>query len=299
MRTWIVNFALKKDNKIWYLIAYVINICMEENNIENKTAETKDSVTTTSESSVARAIHSESPMTTKIIAIIVGIGLIGLGAWYFMSTQAGDDAALSSETDSGTGSISAQEYPAVVAVVDGVEISNVEFENSYAQILQTASQQGVAVTDPATLAQAETNALDTLVNTMLLKKATQEAGYVASDEAVAAEMTALEVQYESPEAFLAIMAENGLTIEEVQTDVRNRLGIDAYLTASIDMSLLVASAEEVQALYDSFVAGSEELPPLDDVYAEVEAQIVAQKQQEAISVVIDGLRENATIEVLI
>ena len=272
---------------------------MEENNIENKKAGTQDSVTTTSESSVARAIHSESPMTTKIIAIIVGIGLIGLGAWYFMSTQAGDDAALSSETDSGTGSLSAQEYPAVVAVVDGVEISNVEFENSYAQILQTASQQGVAVTDPATLAQAETNALDVLVNTMLLTKAAEEAGYTASDEAIATEMTALEAQYESPEAFLAVVTENNLTIEEVQADVQNRLTIDAYLTSSIDMSLLVASAAEVQALYDSFAASADELPPLEEVYATVESQIVAQKQQEAVSVVIDGLRENATIEVLI
>jgi len=272
---------------------------MKENNIENKKAVTEDSVTTTPKSSGTKATPSESPVTTKIIVIIVGIGLIGLGAWYFMSTQGGADAGLSSETDLGTEPVSAKEYPAVVAVVDGVEISNVEFETSYAQVLQTASQQGVAVTDPAVLAQAEMNALDVLVNTMLLKKAAEEAGYATSDEAVVAEMTALEGQYESPEAFLEAVAENNLTLETVQTDVRNRLDIDAYLTASIDMSLLVASETEVQALYDSFAAGAAELPPLEEVYAEVEAQIVTQKQQEAISVVIDRLRENVTIEVLI
>ncbi len=284
---------------MWYGVAYVINICMKENNIENKKAVTEDSVTTTPKSSGTKATPSESPVTTKIIVIIVGIGLIGLGAWYFMSTQGGADAGLSSETDLGTEPVSAKEYPAVVAVVDGVEISNVEFETSYAQVLQTASQQGVAVTDPAVLAQAEMNALDVLVNTMLLKKAAEEAGYATSDEAVVAEMTALEGQYESPEAFLEAVAENNLTLETVQTDVRNRLDIDAYLTASIDMSLLVASETEVQALYDSFAAGAAELPPLEEVYAEVEAQIVTQKQQEAISVVIDRLRENVTIEVLI
>lgn len=244
---------------------------------------------------------NDSSITTKAIAVVGVVGLIVLGLWYFLGTQNKNETIdpLLPETEKPAESVTAKEYPEVVAVVNGVQVTNKEFQNSYAQVIQVASQQGADVNDASVQAEMESQAIDILINTLLLQNATEEAGYTSSDEEVATEMAALEAQYGSSEALAQAINENGLTMEGVMTDIRNRLRIDAYLASKIDESLLVVSEAEVQAAYDSFAGSTEEIPSLEEAYTSIEVQIAAQKRQEAVGVILIDLREKAEIEILI
>lgn len=241
----------------------------------------------------------ESPITLTSVVIVVLVGLLALGGWYFLQQQS-DDADTTPTLEDAvaqTESLPMKDYPEVVAVVNGEEISSEAFITSYTQVSQTAAAQGADLTDEGFIAQAETQAVDVLVNTLLLEQAATAAGYVVDEEAVAVEIAAIEAQYGGAEGLDAVIAENDLSREGVVDDVRSRLLINQYLEAQTDILDLVVTEADVQAFYDSFAGGAQEMPPIEDVYAQIESQLVSQKQQAAVNDVISQLREEAEVEI--
>ncbi len=187
-------------------------------------------------------------------------------------------------------------YPDVVAVVNGTEISADTFEQSVARTTELAVAQGALPTDPTVRAQIEEQAIDVLVNTTLFLEAAREAGITTTPEAVAEQYILIQEQFGGEAALAAELERQNMTPADLNADIEEQLIVDEYITTEAGLNELEVTAEEIQAFYDSIPAG-ENVPSLEELAPQIEQQIQANTQQEAVQNLIDMLRMNAVIEV--
>lgn len=234
---------------------------------------------------------------SSILWVVVACLLIAGGAWYLTSKETSEDTLLFENTEIPvqTSGMS-DDYPEMIATVNGAEVAKEEFAISYAQVEQAALAQGADVTALDVKAQIEEQALEVLINTVVLSQLAEEAGITADEAVVQAELDAITAQYESVEALEAALAENNLTAEMVQEDIAQRIQIDTYLQSVIDFESLVVTEEEVVAFYDALAAQGSGLPPVEEVSDAISQQLLQQKQQEAIGAYLETVRAEAEIE---
>lgn len=264
--------------------------------------EEKNTSTENVEKNSASTAKSGISATNKFLTILLVFAIAAFVVWYVQnkpSTEVeeidfnmpGIEQSLEDIDFAPTG-----DYPDVVAVVNGEEITKEDFTVAYVQMAQSAYQQGADITDMVVISEIEVRVMDILTSTALLTQASNAAGNSIEDSEVEAELALIESQFESPEDFANTVAETGLTIEDVKSEIHDRLLIDDYLSSVEGLEDITISEEEVQEIYDTYFAGTEEAPEIDVVYSQIEQQLIAQKQQEIIESKIDELEANATIE---
>lgn len=273
------------------------------------TTETNDSAVPASETptespaapdadSAAAATSDEEPsnMTALIIgAIVVGLLLIGT-AWFVMSD---DGMSVEEPAMDGVGAMDGFDEgdpDEVVATINGTELTRAEFNRIRQQVMQTAQQQGMDLNDPNTVQQVNDQAMETLVNTELIRQAAVAAGITVTDEEVDARFAEVVDSVGGPEALAESLEQLGLTEESLRSDVEQELIVQGYLEESIGADFS-ASEEEVQAFYDQ-QGGAEQLPPLDEVREQIEQQLVMLQEQEVIEGLLQELRAEAEIETM-
>ena len=185
-----------------------------------------------------------------------------------------------------------------IAVVNGTNIYRDEFDESVALIMQSVSMQGTDTTPESVQAEIRTQALDILVNNILITSAAADAGIVATDEEVQSKYDEIIAQLGSKEELEKRMAEVGLTEEKLRSNIVDRILADAYINSKATIKDLAVSEEEVNAFRDGISAGAE-LPPLEEIRPQIEQQILGQKQQQLITDVITKLREEGDVDIRI
>jgi parvulin-like peptidyl-prolyl isomerase len=216
--------------------------------------------------------------------IIVGIVIIA-GAWYFMSSS----EPLSNEPANTEGA---------AAIVNGEEIARTQFETFKSQVI---AQQGLdaAALDRDAENQLETQIVDELISQTLLRQAVDASGVVATQEDVDAQIEATAIQLGGEEAFNEALVAEGLSEEEFRTQISAELAVQMYLEQELSLSSITVTDEEVEAAYVQASAQSENVPPLEDVRPQIEQSIIQQKQQPLLAELIDRLRTEADIEILL
>jgi len=193
--------------------------------------------------------------------------------------------------------IANQEANQVVATVNDATLRNSDLELSIEQLTQAATLQGVDPSDPAVQTEIRTQATEMLVNTTLLKQAAAEAGINITDEQIAERITELETDAGGPEVMQQRMDEFGIDRETFEADVESELTILALLDTVFAESDVSVSDEEVTQLYESAGVSGAELPPLEAVRPQIEAQIRQSKEQAAVDTYLDELRAGADIDI--
>ena len=187
-------------------------------------------------------------------------------------------------------------YPDIVAVVNGTEISNASFTQSVARTTELAIAQGALPSDPSVQAQIEEQALDVLVNTTLFLDAARAAGVSTTPAAVAEQYALIEEQFGGEAGLAAELADQNMTVADLNNDIEEQLIVDSYIRDAAGLNELAVSDEDIQAFYDTIPQG-EGVPSLEELAPQIEQQIIANRQQDAVQNLIDMLRMNAVIEV--
>lgn len=240
---------------------------------------------------------------TFIAAVVLVIALLAGGVWWL--SQSGDDTELGTPTagtaETAAPSFSAADYPDVVAVVNGVDITSERFIQGMEQAAQQVAQQGADPSDEATRAQMESQTTTALVNTELLTQAAAEAGVTADQAAIDAEIDSIAAQFESEEVFQSELDAAGLTLEELRADFAEQLTIDAFIRQTPEWESVAIEEGEAQAFYDNVASqnSEQEVPPFEEVEGAIEEQLLASKQQEITQSIIERLRADADINVVI
>ncbi len=189
------------------------------------------------------------------------------------------------------------EARATIATVNGVAIKGGDLTTSINQISATAQLQGIDITDPQVQANIRTQAVDMLVNTELLKQEADKRGIVITDEDVQARIDQLITEVGTQELLNERMASLGIDDITLRRDVKIELMIQTLLDQVFADKDLTITEEEVLGVYESAGGAAAGLPALEEVRAQVEAQVRAGKEQVIVDEFISSLRGGATIEV--
>ena len=259
---------------------------------------TESPATPGADHAAAATVDEEPSNITALIigAIVVALLLVGV-AWFVMSDEgmSVEDPAMD-----GVGALDGFDEgdpDEVVATINGNELTRADFNRIRQQVMQTAQQQGMDLNDPNTVQQVNDQAMETLINTELIRQAAVAAGITVSDEEVDARFAEVVDSVGGPEALAESLEQLGLTEASLRSDVEQELVVQGYLEESVDTEF-TASEEEVQAFYDQ-QGGAEQLPPLDEVREQIEQQLVMLQEQEVIEGLLQELRAEADIETMI
>lgn len=228
-----------------------------------------------------------------ILAFVV-VALIGVGLWFMLER----DGRVNTTVFSGISDFLKQGQAA--AVVNGTEISVFDFESTLRQLTANTTEQGIDPTDEAVVADLRSQAIESLVNTELLRQAAVSASVTVSDEDVESRYQQIMQSIGGTEALLARMEELGVSEEMLRRDIRNDILIQAHIDAAVGIDAAKVSEDEIKRFYDQVASSNPDaVPPLEEVRGQIEENLLFQKQQEIVGQYVDGLREAATIEVLL
>jgi peptidyl-prolyl cis-trans isomerase SurA len=209
-----------------------------------------------------------------------------------------------------------QGIPEVVATVNGQEISGKDFsgvyESQFQQMAMQAQMSGQQLDQDALKKQT----LDSMVGSELLVQDAQASGHEATDADVEALLkeTVKAQQLGSVDELMAAYKEQGFAEEQVRSDAKKQV----LMTAAIEeIDIPKPTEAELKDLYDQAAAaqppaqgggGGEasggqgetaETPSFEELKPQLEQQVAAQKQNEAIMQRMEELRKDAEVEVRI
>ncbi|MDV2583050.1 SurA N-terminal domain-containing protein [Alkalibacillus haloalkaliphilus] len=190
----------------------------------------------------------------------------------------------------------------VVATVDGEEITGAELLQGEQAVGQQYAQIGMdPQQNPEMIREA---ALEQVINSKVVELAAIEEGYEPSeeelDEEINNQISGIQEQ-QGLESEEDVYEEIEMTEEEVRDEISTMLLINNYLEESIEESS--ASEEEIEEAYEEYAAQMEEMEEevgeLDEVRDQLETQVMQQKESEQMEEMINNLRDQSDIEILI
>jgi peptidyl-prolyl cis-trans isomerase SurA len=237
--------------------------------------------------SSATATKSKGPLIAALI--IVAALLVAGGMLYLngsgMDTR--DTATIEQNSDPDS----------VLAVVNGDQILQKEVDTRIDEAKQALITQGVDLSDPAVRTQIEAQIVDDIINVKLLTKGAEDAGVTLEAGAVDSEIENYVLQAGSEEAFNSQLGQAGLTLDSFREQLSKQLVIQTYISQNVGADSITVTDEEVIALYDQVATGQGGVPPLAEVRDQIEAQLMSDKQQQAVQDFISSLREGAEITI--
>ncbi len=184
-----------------------------------------------------------------------------------------------------------------VAVVNGEKITNGDLKTSVTQFSQMAAAQGVDINADEAKEQINSQALDVLINTELLRQKAAEKGITVSSEEVSERIETIKVDVGGEEVLNGRLTELGISKEKLQQDVNDEILIQRLLDGIFAEKSIEISEEEISKMYNDALAVDEKLPPLENVRADIEKSIKTSKEQVIIDELLIELKDGAQIEI--
>jgi hypothetical protein len=191
-----------------------------------------------------------------------------------------------------------------VAKVNGKEIKGKDFNMIAQQFELMAQQQGQDTSDEEVAEQLEKQVLDSVVNQELLKQDIKSKGYKAPKEDIDARLEEIKSMYEDEDQFKSEFLEaQGMTEEEVVEQTALSIQFEQYMDKEIGE--VEISDEDIEAFYNKYKEQSEgqegagEMPPLEEVRPQIEQSLQKQEQDRKLAEVVEKLKEDSDVEILI
>ena len=233
------------------------------------------------EQTTTTAAPKNKLMLYATIAIVL---LLAIGAGYLFMTGALVNDGAGQADDGGP-----------VAIVNGEEIGRRAYDNATTQFASIAAAQGVTLSE----AEIQTQVLNSLINNRLLVQEAHKNGASATDAEVQAEYELIVENSGGADAFNTQIESLGITEAQVRSELAEQLAVNKFLMAKVTAANATTTEEEVTAFYADLTAANAEVPALEEIRAQIEEQILVQKQQQEVTQLVEALRASATVEILI
>ena len=164
---------------------------------------------------------------------------------------------LGAGTDAATNGFDPDDLPAVVAIVDGREVSKAELITE----AQGAHEQLASIGDVRQMDRSfYAEALDQIIAGLLIYAEAEKLGIAATEEEVDEEIAGLKSRYPSEEDFLQSLAQQGLSEAKVRRDIQEQLSLQRFLNIQVRASIRIPE-EELRAYFDS---NAESMPSVEE-----------------------------------
>ncbi|RXI96151.1 hypothetical protein DS745_20625 [Anaerobacillus alkaliphilus] len=183
-----------------------------------------------------------------------------------------------------------------VAMVNGQPISQQSLAFQYEQVKLSYQQMGLEINEE-TEAQIKLHVLDQLVNSTLITQAAVEEGFEASQDEIQAQLDLFIEEYGTEEEFVEVLEMNNFTLASFSDEIKSQITINKYIENKIAEPVITSS--EVEERYEQYKQQTENMPELEEVYAQLEAEIRDEKNQASIGELVDQLKATSEINILI
>jgi len=188
-----------------------------------------------------------------------------------------------------------------IAIVNGEEIPTYRFNEQVDRMKSGYEQQGIdfdSEDGAQFLAMIEQQAINTLIQQTVLIQGAEEAGIELDEASVDDAYAGIRNQFDSEEMFEEALEANGFTEDSLREMIYVELKIEKFFDASVDdVDVSDADIEEYYADYEEQMEQhDQEAEALEDIWDEIEAQIIQERQHEQFNEVVDTLMEQSEIE---
>ncbi len=185
----------------------------------------------------------------------------------------------------------------IAAKVNGAKITQAELAESVQMMMKGAELQGIDVTDEAVRTEITSQALTNLINNELLLGAARKSGVSTNEAAVQTAYDSLVTEVGGEEELKSRMETVGLSLETLRGNIGDRLMVDEYIETETDIETITVTDEEITAYLSTIQTEGITLPPLEEIRPQIEASLIAERQQAIVDALIEKLRSEATIEI--
>ena len=224
-------------------------------------------------------------MKMIIIAVVVLL-LLGAGAYFAHSKGLLSVGANQGKT---------------VATVNGTAIHQRDVDIRFNQLKDTYTQQGANLQDANVVSTIKKQIVDEIVNEELVLQDAQKQNITATSAEVKNGLDQLAATAGSQDALNKQMTQFGMTQNDLQETVRRNLILQKYIDAYTAKQNITVSEAEVTQTYKAAVKGqpASTTPALKDVHDQVEQTVRNQKVAQLILALVNQLKQNAKVQVLI
>lgn len=258
-------------------------------------SEQKDEVIEDSGTTPNTSKASENKNKTKVISIIIVLIIVVAGVVVFKnntsSNKPDSEKTTTLETDK-------DNTPVIVARVNGVEILSNDVDNQTQALINSSLPPGVTDVPAELETEARKQALQIMINQEILYQTAVGSGVEVSDEDIQSQIDSIIQRFPSEAEYKTALAADNISEDILRQDIKKQLTVQKYVDTVVDTDGITASEEEIQALYDKYSEAQENMPALEDIQEQLQAEIVQGKFNTQISAIIDQLREQADIEIL-
>ena len=154
---------------------------------------------------------------------------------------------LGAGTDASTNGFDPDDLPAVVAIVDGREVTKAEL---IAEV-RGAHEQLVSIGDVRQMDRAfYAVALDQIIAGLLIHAEAEKLGIAATEEEIDQEIANLKGRFASEEAYLQSLAEQGLGEVKVRRNIQEQLSIQKFLNTQV-LPAITIPEEELRTFFEN------------------------------------------------
>lgn len=209
-----------------------------------------------------------------------------------------EDPASEPGTEPGT---DLDDLPAVVAVVNGEEITRDEFVQAFSVQFPHLRAQAEAAGEEIDEGEFRQRTVENLVNRVLLAQEAASRGLSAPEGEVESGLADLARQYgyETTEDYLEVLDEQGLDADAVRAEAQLQVLVD-LLIAEEDAEV-EPTRQEVRAYYDDVVAANagedDAPPPLEQLRDQIVERLRTENKAEVLDALLETLRADADITV--
>lgn len=237
--------------------------------------------------------------TKKVIGGVLALAIVAIGGYMVLGKKSG--VATSTQPVATT--------VETVANVNGVEITKTEFDTQLAASITALKNQGVDTSASTTVQAIRTQVVNDLINNELVNQGVKAAGIAATQQEVDAQFQAIVTQLGGADKLAEQLKAAGLTESKLKENIGKQIAAQKFLLANINASSTAVTDSEIKKFYDDAVKAQTEankklpkgeepqpIPALKDVKAQIQQQLVGQKQQTQAAAFVQTLRAKAKVE---
>ncbi|OWZ83557.1 hypothetical protein CDO51_08130 [Natranaerobius trueperi] len=202
-----------------------------------------------------------------------------------------------------------EEDEEVVATVNGEELLRKDFEGVLNHTKEMYEMYGMEIDedDDEMMEMIEEQAINELITETLLLQEAENEGITVDEEVVEQQIEAIEEEFETEEEMEEMLAMANLDADDLENEIRDSIKIEELVDTLVDEDELEVTDEELEEIYEEQMAmqqgqegiDEEELPELEEMKPQLEEMAKQQKMQKRTGTVIEELREDSDIEILL
>ena len=230
--------------------------------------------------------EEKGKIINKLIIIVIILLIVVFGGWYGLNKV---NAPVDTDTTINS------DLASVIAVVNGAEILRTEFDKLLAV-------QKAVLGEPQDSEQEKVlqdQVLDIIISQTLLLQKANELGLSVADDKIDLQVSRAKAQFADEKAFTDALSEQGVTEQGFRDSINRDLLIQNYINSQVNLESVVVTDEEVKASYDLASTKQDNLPDLETLSESIKAQLTQQKQQQLVLQLIENLKNESNIEILL